>query len=153
MFCLITFVKYFAFQSNLYLYLWLNTIQIQVIFQHIRIMKNDYNIFLTVFNSFNTADLFRQYELRKGQTILFILILSLFETQSTVTRYDVIRLNRGNKNTTSSNLVKLHQIGLIQTQRSNQYFSRAYLSLTPKGLLLKSQLKKVLNSPLIKPIK
>ena len=111
-------------------------------------MKQKNNEFLTCFNWINTGQLMKEYSLNKGHLIVFTLILALLEYNDIISKYDVKQANRINPNTTNSNILYLEKIGLLTSKRSNQFFSRSYISITPKGLLLKSQLKKVLNSPL-----
>ena len=111
-------------------------------------MNNKSNEFLTCFNWINTGQLMKNNNLNKGQLIVFTLILAMFEYNDILSIYDVKKANRTNEFTTMNNIASLRKKGLIKTQRSNQYFSRAYLSLTDKGLLLKSQLKKILSTTL-----
>jgi hypothetical protein len=111
-------------------------------------MKKPDNTFDIIFNWVGTSELFKQYGMNKGNIIVFILILSLFEQNTIVSKYDVIKANRSKKMTSHANIYQLINLGLLSANKSNQFFSKSYLSLTPKGLLLKSQLKKVLNSPI-----
>ncbi len=100
----------------------------------------DSDLFLLVYNSY----LIGKIGLTVGEKIVFLLVVALMGESETVTRFDVLRTNKGNKNTTASNLRSLILKGYLSASRSNQYFSRSYLSLTEKGLLLKAHIKKTL---------
>ena len=110
-------------------------------------MKSGINEFLVAFNLYQTGELFREINMRKGNIIVFLLILALLENNKELSKYEVIRANKSPDGTTRTNIQQLERLGLITSKRSNQYFSRSYISLTEKGLLLKYKLRKVLLSP------
>jgi DNA-binding MarR family transcriptional regulator len=79
----------------------------------------------------------RPEELTMGEKMAFLLVMALFEVNNQVTMYDVKKANNGVKeNTTNSLIISLVNKGYLTKQRSNQFFSKSYLTVTDKGLLL-----------------
>jgi DNA-binding MarR family transcriptional regulator len=102
-------------------------------------IKNS-DIFKIWYNSFSVGET----GLIFGEKAVFLLIVTLLEENSSLTQYDVIKLNNAPEKTTYNIISKLIKKGYLSSTRSNQYFSRSYLSLTEKGLLLKAHIRKVL---------
>jgi DNA-binding MarR family transcriptional regulator len=89
----------------------------------------------------------RPEELTMGEKMAFLLIMALFEVKEQVTMHDVKQANTGVKeNTTNSLIISLVNKGYLTKQRSNQYFSKAYLTVTDKGLLLARSFRSALAS-------
>jgi DNA-binding MarR family transcriptional regulator len=86
-------------------------------------------------------------EMTMGEKMAFLLILALFEAKDQVTIFDVKKANEGVKeNTTTALVYSLTKKGYLSTTRSNQYFSRTYLTVTDKGLLLARSFRMALAS-------
>ncbi len=85
-------------------------------------------------------------ELKTGEKALFCLILDHLSLFGTVSMFDIVKANNGNKNTTYSNLKSLRRKGFIKTERSSQFYSPSFIELTEKGSLFASRLRKALNS-------
>jgi DNA-binding MarR family transcriptional regulator len=76
-------------------------------------------------------------DLTMGEKMAFLLIMALFEVKDQVTIYDVKKANEGVKEQTTTKLIyNLSNKGYLIRSRSNQFFSKAYLTVTDKGLLL-----------------
>ncbi len=104
-------------------------------------MKNEgYNTFRIYHNSFSVGTDGMNY----GERAVFGLILAYLEAGDSVTQYDIIKANGAKEVTTYAIIKRLILKGYLSASRSNQYFSRSYLSLTEKGLLLKAHIKKTL---------
>jgi len=87
--------------------------------------------------------------LYKYEIIVFLLVLACFDNMEVVTKKDIVRINKSiPEQSTYSSLRQLQEKGYIDSIRSNRYYSPSYISLTPKGLLLKRSLGKYLSSPL-----
>lgn len=80
-----------------------------------------------------------------GQKIVLISILSLFEAKDIITKKDIIKANKANIHTTYSNIRALEAKGFIKSTRSNQFYSLSYISLTEKGNLFASRLRRILS--------
>lgn len=75
--------------------------------------------------------------LNMGEKMVFLLILALFEKREQVTVFDVKQANKNVKQCTTEKIISnLTAKGYLSKTRSNQYFSRTYLTVTEKGLLL-----------------
>lgn len=88
--------------------------------------------------------------------MIFSLISGLLSLNGTCTIYDVAIANNGingtlNRSVTDKHVSLLYKAGYINKNRSKQHFSRTYLTLTEKGLLLKSRLNNLLNTPIVLP--
>lgn len=73
-----------------------------------------------------------------GQKLVFLLIMGLFEKNDQLTLFDIVEANKPtNESTTRKIIDALKAKGYFTTQRSNQFFSRAYITPTEKafGLL------------------
>lgn len=80
---------------------------------------------------------------------LMMLICGLFERLEVVSQYDVVKENEKFSAPFTYKIVSsLVRKGYLSKQRSNQYFSRSYLTLTDKGNLFKSKLYSLLNKNL-----
>lgn len=84
-------------------------------------------------------------ELTIGQKIVLISILSLFEVKDLITKQDVIKANKAKQNTVYSNIRGLENKGFIKSTRSNQFYSLSYITLTEKGNLFASRLRRILS--------
>lgn len=95
-------------------------------------------------------------DLKYPGLVIFSLIIAIINKKGTCTAYDIITANTGLKKpikreTTYTNISRLQKAGYINKTRSKRHFSRTYLTLTEKGLLLKSRLNTLLNTPIILP--
>lgn len=80
---------------------------------------------------------FEAENLMIGEKLVFLLIMGLLEKHGVITLHEVKEANLPTKiSTTSSIFEKLKAKGYFTTQRSNQYFSRAYITPTEKAFLL-----------------
>jgi DNA-binding MarR family transcriptional regulator len=81
-------------------------------------------------------------ELTPGEKFVLILTSRLLEQFQVVSKQEVCENNQAKPATTYGFLKSLEHKGFIRSTRSNQYYSKSYLSLTEKGLLFKSKLAK-----------
>jgi DNA-binding MarR family transcriptional regulator len=89
----------------------------------------------------------RPEDLTMGEKMVFLLIMALFEEKDQVTMYDVKQANKGIENPTTGLLIRnLCSKGFLTRSRSNQFFSRTYLTVTDKGLLLARSFRMALAS-------
>jgi DNA-binding MarR family transcriptional regulator len=103
--------------------------------------------FLTAYNGAKAMLETRPEDLTMGEKMAFLLVLALFEVNDQVTIYDVKKANKGiNEMTTIRLIYNLTSKGYLSKQRSNQYFSRTYLSVTDKGLLLARSFRSAFGS-------
>ncbi|MCS5488913.1 hypothetical protein [Algoriphagus limi] len=87
-------------------------------------------------------------ELTPGEKFVFILTIRLIDQQHIVTKQEICKSNQAKPATTYAFLRSLEHKGYLKSNRSKQYFSRAFISITQKGLLFKSRMKRyILNSP------
>ena len=86
------------------------------------------------------------------QLIVFCLIAGLLDRKGSTTMFEVNKLNSGENKLrlggTHRYINELFEKGYLNKQRTGAYFSKTYLSLTEKGLLLKSRLNSILSIPL-----
>lgn len=72
-----------------------------------------------------------------GEKIVFLLVMGLLEQKEVITIHEVKQANLpSNLKTTENNFYALKAKGYFTTQRSNQFFSRAYITPTEKAFLL-----------------
>ena len=89
----------------------------------------------------------RPEELTMGEKMVFLLVMALFEEKDQVTMYDVKQANKGIEKPTTGLLIRnLCSKGYLARNRSNQFFSKTYLSVTEKGLLLARSFRSALAS-------
>jgi hypothetical protein len=75
--------------------------------------------------------------LKIGEKLVFLLIMGLLEKKDSLTLYEVIQANKPTNTNTSNRIFRqLKAKGYFTTQRSNQFFSRAYITPTEKAFLL-----------------
>ncbi len=75
-------------------------------------------------------------KLKVGEKMVLLLILALFESNDHVTMHQVREANTNVKIKTTYALINgLMAKGLITKQRSNQHYSKTFLTVTDKGLL------------------
>ena len=105
------------------------------------------NLFLSLYKSSKVAMETSKEDLKLSEKMVFLLILALFQKQDQVTIYDIKKANLGiNERTTDRLIRQLINKGYLTKQRSNQYFSRTYLTVTDKGLLLARSFRMALAS-------
>ncbi len=102
--------------------------------------KSERELFLILFNSFHLG----KTGIGTGEKLVFSLVVALMGESGTVTQFDIINANKANKKTTYTIIARLIKGGYLSASRSPQYFSKSYLSLTEKGLLLKAHIRKTL---------
>lgn len=88
---------------------------------------------------------FENHLLTGGEKLVLILAIRLLEEKQVVSKQDVCLENHAGLSTTYSILYSLERKGYIQCQRSKQFFSKSFISLSVKGLLFKGRLKELLN--------
>lgn len=81
-------------------------------------------------------------ELRIGEKLVLITVIRLLAEKQVITKYDVCNANHIKRDTTYHLIQSLERKGYLVSNRSNQYFSRSYLSLKGKGLKFSSEFKK-----------
>jgi DNA-binding transcriptional regulator PaaX len=82
-------------------------------------------------------------DLMRGEYVVFSLICGLIRANNgIVSQYEVCEANKGTIKETTYNIIhRLTKKGYLSKHRpSNQYYSRSYLSLTDKGLLLQAKI-------------
>ena len=80
---------------------------------------------------------FEAERLSIGEKLVFLLIMGLLEQNGVITLHEVKKANSPtNEGTTAGLLNQLKAKGYFTTQRSNQFFSRAYITPTDKAFLL-----------------
>lgn len=81
-------------------------------------------------------------ELRMGEKLVLITLIRLLGEKQVITKNDVCTANQAKRDTTYHLIQSLERKGYLESKRSNQYFSRSFLSLRGKGLKFSSDLKK-----------
>lgn len=84
--------------------------------------------------------------LRIGEKMALIAIIALFETQDTATKKEIIGITKAKAITTYKNIKLLEDKGYVESARSNQFYSRSFLTLTDKGNYFASRLRRILNT-------
>ncbi|AMQ55615.1 hypothetical protein [Algoriphagus sanaruensis] len=84
-------------------------------------------------------------ELTPGEKFVLILTSRLLEQQQVISKQEVCDNNQAREATTYGFLKSLENKGFISSNRSNQYYSKSFVSLTEKGLLFKSRLSKYIS--------
>lgn len=80
---------------------------------------------------------FEKENLSIGEKLVFLLIMGLLEQNDQLTLHELKKANEPtNEGTTAGILNQLKRKGYFTTQRSNQYFSRAFITPTEKAFLL-----------------
>jgi len=82
-------------------------------------------------------------ELKLGEKFVLLIVIRLLEENEIVSKFDVCKENKVSKSTTYANIKALETKGFIISNKANQYYSRAFISMLPKGLLFKYNLRKV----------
>lgn len=81
--------------------------------------------------------LFEKESLSIGEKLVFLLIMGLLEKNEQLTLFDIVSANKPTNQSTTRKLIDaLKAKGYFTTQRSNQFFSRAYITPTEKAFLL-----------------
>lgn len=87
----------------------------------------------------------QEKEISLGEKIALISVIAVFDTKEVVTKQDIIRVNKAKADTIYANLRNLEKKGYIQSTRSNQFYSLSYITLTDKGNLFASRLRRILQ--------
>jgi len=88
-------------------------------------------------------------DLEYKEILIFLLVLSCFEREKVVCKTSIVNMNNQYSNDVTYNSLKvLESKGIISSVRNKKFFSKSFISLTSKGLLLKRSLNKYLSSPL-----
>ncbi|GAB2479021.1 hypothetical protein [Algoriphagus taiwanensis] len=85
-------------------------------------------------------------ELTPGEKFVLILTSRLLEQHQVVSKQEICDKNQAKKATTYGFLKSLENKGYISSDRSNQYYSRSFVSLTERGLFFKVRMLKFINS-------
>jgi DNA-binding MarR family transcriptional regulator len=103
--------------------------------------------FLHAYNGAKAMLTVRPEDLTMGEKMVFLLIMALFEVKDQVTMFDVKEANKGIEKRTTAQLIRnLCSKGYLTRSRSNQFFSRSFLTVTDKGLLLARSFRVALAS-------
>lgn len=80
---------------------------------------------------------FEKENLSIGEKLVFLLIMGLLEQNEQLTLFEIVEANKPTNESTTRKLIDaLKAKGYFTTQRSNQYFSRAFITPTEKAFLL-----------------
>ena len=84
----------------------------------------------------------RTRDLRIGEKLVLINILALLEQIDIISKADIVKASDAKNTTTYANI---RSLGYIQSIRGNQFYSLSYVSLTDKGNLFASRLRRILK--------
>ncbi|MCH7402899.1 hypothetical protein ACFOUP_16765 [Belliella kenyensis] len=84
-------------------------------------------------------------DLRLGEKFVLLTIIRLLEENQIVSKSDVCKENKVSNSTTYAIIRALECKGFVKSIRQNQYYSKAFISISPKGLLFKNSLRKVFS--------
>tara|TARA_R110000772_G_scaffold46279_1_gene105683 strand:+ start:476 stop:799 length:324 start_codon:yes stop_codon:yes gene_type:complete len=87
----------------------------------------------------------RTRDLRIGEKLVLINILALLEQIDIISKADIVKASDAKNTTTYANIRSLENKGYIQSIRGNQFYSLSYVSLTDKGNLFASRLRRILK--------
>ena len=89
-----------------------------------------------------------KYDLLRSEYFVLLLVIGLLsKNKGIVSQIEVCKANKAIKHTTTYTLIRqLTEKGYLSKHRpSNQFYSRSYLSLTDKGLLLQAKILEALK--------
>lgn len=80
-------------------------------------------------------------ELTMGEKFVLVIVTRLLEELQVVSKLEVCEANGIKKNTTYCLLNSLEKKGILKSVRSNQFYSKSFVSLSDKRVLFVSRLK------------
>ncbi|AMQ57089.1 hypothetical protein AO498_11630 [Algoriphagus sanaruensis] len=85
-------------------------------------------------------------ELSPGEKFVLILTARLLDEHQVISKQEICEVNQAKPATTYGFLKSLENKGYIRSNRSNQYYSRSFITFTDKGLNFKVRLIRFIKS-------